>query len=770
MKKFILTILLIPLFTLVLCGAAQATNNTHNQDNINQNISTTSISVSTSSVPGTTSSVTTSSWVDYQTYQMGNPVLIDIWVDPMNGNDQNSGNSASQALRTLSQAWYNIPSSQVISTTGYCIKLMPGNYDENYLPSNGWMESRYGTYNCPIIIQSAYSTGGVNIQTNDIINFYNCRYIYLIGLNLRSNANNVLHLEKCDHILLKNLNITGLGSISDYSAPQEDLKANQCQNIYVENCDISNAWNVPVDFVAVESGYILGNKIHQAGDWCIYLKGGSSHFIISNNEIYDAGNGGFTAGQGTGFEWMMPPYLHYEAYDIKFVNNIIHDTRGAGMGVNGGYNILLAYNTLYRVGEISHALEFVHGIRGGGDVNKCLYYLSIGGWGTSISGDEQRIPNKNVYVYNNIIYNPEGYQSQWSQFAVAEPYTPSTSSNIPSPSRADDNLQIKGNIIWNGPSNLPLGIENINTSLNSSQLRSENLINIIKPQLIDPENGNFRPVNGGNVYNIASYTIPDFPGNDYPTSPLVNAGNLGNSIDKDYDLNTRGANGPPGAFAQPTVINPLKVDSTNPANGATGVSINTPLTINFSKNIQAGTNFNNIYLKNMISGSLLSLSGKIISGNVLTINYTNLLKNNTTYKVYLPASAVKDLTGVGISSSYTFTFTTMTAAKDITPPFVKTTTPAPGATGISFTTPITINFSENIQAGDKFTGIYIKNLTTGKIVSLGSKTINGSTLTLKMTSSRLRKNIYQVYIPAAAVKDGSGNNLASAYLFQFKTA
>jgi hypothetical protein len=106
---------------------------------------------------------------------------------------------------------------------------MPGIYDENNLPSNSWMESRYGSYTCPIIIQPANTSGSVNLQTSDIINFYNCRYIYIMGINLRSNANNVLHLEKCDHILLKNLTITGLGSINDYSAPQEDLKANQFQ-------------------------------------------------------------------------------------------------------------------------------------------------------------------------------------------------------------------------------------------------------------------------------------------------------------------------------------------------------------------------------------------------------------------------------------------------------------------------------------------------------------------------------------------------------------
>jgi hypothetical protein len=47
---------------------------------------------------------------------------------------------------------------------------------------------------------------------------------------------------------------------------------------------------------------------------------------------------------------MRTPWLHYEAYDIKVYNNVFHDIRGAGLSVSGGYNILMAYNTLYRVG------------------------------------------------------------------------------------------------------------------------------------------------------------------------------------------------------------------------------------------------------------------------------------------------------------------------------------------------------------------------------------------------------------------------------------
>lgn len=45
------------------------------------------------------------------------------------------------------------------------------------------------------------------------------------------------------------------------------------------------------------------------------------------------------------------------------MNNVIRDVTGAGLGVYGGYNILMAHNTLYRVGKRSHMLEIKLGDR-----------------------------------------------------------------------------------------------------------------------------------------------------------------------------------------------------------------------------------------------------------------------------------------------------------------------------------------------------------------------------------------------------------------------
>ncbi|MFZ1509826.1 MAG: right-handed parallel beta-helix repeat-containing protein [Anaerolineae bacterium] len=476
-------------------------------------------------------------------YDIGAPALMtDLWVDPVHGADSHSGASRDQALRTISAAWNQIPTATPL-TNGYRIWLVAGDYTEDYFPV--YWEQRYGTQTAPIIIQSADGPLAARLQGS--LNVYDVRYLYWIDLEVR-NAGDVFHCELCDHLLLRGVRFDG-----GNRQAHETIKVNQSRDVYIEDSDIGGSYENAIDFVAVQYGHIVGNRIHTADDWCIYLKGGSAYYRIEGNEIYDCGTGGFTAGQGTGFEYMVSPWLHYEAYDLKFINNVVHDTEGAGFGVNGGYNILLAYNTLYRVGTRSHGMEFVFGLRTcDGDTARCSANQSAGGWGTANS-QEEPIPNRNLYVFNNILYNPAGVQSQWQHFAIYGPRQPSPGSNIPAPARTDDNLQIRGNLIWNGPADLPLGIEGGeacqagNPTCNADQLRADNAINTIEPALVDPAHGDFRPVAGGSVFGVTTFAIPAFPAWASLTPP-VPAGNLDNTVATDRAGNPRTASGPPGAY------------------------------------------------------------------------------------------------------------------------------------------------------------------------------------------------------------------------------
>lgn len=488
-----------------------------------------------------------------ESYNIGTPVLTDLWVNPVSGNDGNSGATRAQALRTINAAWGRIPQGTTLNSTGYRILLIAGDYAESNFPV--YWEQRYGTFNYPIILQSADAPRSARLHGS--VNMYDTRYFYFLDLTIL-NFGDVFHCELCNHILIRNSALTG-----GNRQAHETIKVNQSQYLYIEDSDISESYENAIDFVAVQYGAITNNHIHAGDDWCIYLKGGSAYFRVEGNAIYDCGTGGFTMGQGTGFEYMTSPWLHYETYDVKFVNNVIHDTDGACFGANGAYNALFAYNTCYRVGARSHVIEVVFGLRTcDGDTARCNSNNAAGGWGNATNA-EQPVPNRNVFIYNNIVYNPAGFQSQWQHFAIYGPRTPAAGANIPSPARTDTNLQIRGNLIWNGPADHPLGIEESsqgcqpsNSTCNETQLRADNTINTVQPQLTDPASGNFHPVAGGNVFGVTTYALPDFNWGDAPAPPSVPAGTLSNAVPIDRDGSARTGSSPPGAYAfataQPT--------------------------------------------------------------------------------------------------------------------------------------------------------------------------------------------------------------------------
>ncbi len=494
-------------------------------------------------------------------YDQGKPVVSEIWVDPVKGKDTNDGNERGKALRTLGRAWELVPSGKTLVSRGFRIMLVRGDYTQAMLPANGWMEKRYGTFECPVIIQAADGAGSVRIH--GYFNIYDCRYLYMIGLDLVTDpgtdgGGNVVHLEKCDHILLDSVRLNGSDGKSNLV--QETLKANQCRYVYVERCDISGAFWFALDFVAVQYGHVRGSRIHDSGDDCLLLKGGSAYFDIEGNEVYDSANIGFSAGQGTGFEFMVSPWIRYEAYNIKFTNNLVHDTRNAGMAVRGGYDILLAHNTLYRIGiddEPGAPLLLVGpGMRScDGNLVECGKQNKAGGWGPSSGDAGECIPNMNVFVYNNIFYNPKGTRTRWSHFQVYGPILPPLDTNIQSPVLSDSGLLICGNIVWNGPTDMPLGIENegqgcdgSNPTCNVKRILSDNKINTLEPRMTDPGKGRFEPVKGGNVYAVRAFVIPKFPEKGLALPPDTPAGDHANLVLLDYGRNPRSESPVIGAF------------------------------------------------------------------------------------------------------------------------------------------------------------------------------------------------------------------------------
>ncbi len=96
---------------------------------------------------------------------------------------------------------------------------------------------------------------------------------------------------------------------------------------------------------------------------------------------------------------------------------------------------------------------------------------------------------------------------------------------------------------------------------------------------------------------------------------------------------------------------------------------------------------------------------------------------------------------------------------DVTPPTIATTTPADNAVGVSLTSNITINFSENISWGTGSLILYDGSNNVIQTVSNGNPaaTITGSTFFYNPPANLVLNTPYYIQIDATAFKDAANN-------------
>lgn len=109
----------------------------------------------------------------------------------------------------------------------------------------------------------------------------------------------------------------------------------------------------------------------------------------------------------------------------------------------------------------------------------------------------------------------------------------------------------------------------------------------------------------------------------------------------------------------PPYVPVVTVSSVVPGNGTTNVPINQSIVVTFNDNIEAGTAYNNITVKNP-GGTNMSIN-KSISGNKLTI--TGSWLNDILYTLTIPANGVKDFL-----AGLTTTFKTVPETPPVTQP------------------------------------------------------------------------------------------------------
>lgn len=203
------------------------------------------------------------------------------------------------------------------------------------------------------------------------------------------------------------------------------------------------------------------------------------------------------------------------------------------------------------------------------------------------------------------------------------------------------------------------------------------------------------------------------------------------------------------------------VTSVVPTAGATGVVETNAVTVTFSKMMDTTTITAATFgLNNAATGNITYSS----TGNVTTALFTpspNLL--GTTLYTATVGTGVKSACNVALAAPYPWSFTT----RDTSSPYITSTVPTNGAVKISISSPITINFSEAMQALTT-SNISVSDGTTAVTGTVTFDTTSNLTATFTPTSAMKFNTLYTVTVTGG--RDLAGNIMApNPYTFSFTT-
>jgi hypothetical protein len=256
------------------------------------------------------------------------------------------------------------------------------------------------------------------------------------------------------------------------------------------------------------------------------------------------------------------------------------------------------------------------------------------------------------------------------------------------------------------------------------------------------------------VFHPTSALAPD---TEYAATITTGAKDLaGNSLVSDYTWTFT-----TGAFADTTAPT---VDSTSPANGATGVATNSAISAAFSEAMDPAT-ITSLTFTLTGPGSTPVAGTVTYSGTTAAFQPTSALAPNTEYTATI-TTGVFDLAGNSLASNFVWTFTTGASA-DTTAPTVDSTSPVDDATGVVTNSAISATFSEAMDPSTITTSTF--TLTgPGTTPVVGAVNYSDTTAVFQPTTELAYDTEYTVTV-TTGVEDLAGNSLASNYVWTFKT-
>ena len=219
----------------------------------------------------------------------------------------------------------------------------------------------------------------------------------------------------------------------------------------------------------------------------------------------------------------------------------------------------------------------------------------------------------------------------------------------------------------------------------------------------------------------------------------------------------------PPAPPEPPPTETLKVNSTSPSDNATGVAVNTSVSVTFSLLMNGSTLTTEAF---KLSRGSSEVTGSVTTnGKTATFTPSENLAYTTTYTARVTTKAqAANWAGTTLDNDYVWSFTTA----EYTQPTIISTNHASGATGVAVNGTITATFSEEMDASTVTPDTFF--------ISDGNHTIEGTisysqsdkTVTFTPISSLSSFTTYTATI-TTEVTDTDGDAMASDYTWSFTT-
>ncbi|MFN7131924.1 MAG: Ig-like domain-containing protein, partial [Myxococcales bacterium] len=197
-----------------------------------------------------------------------------------------------------------------------------------------------------------------------------------------------------------------------------------------------------------------------------------------------------------------------------------------------------------------------------------------------------------------------------------------------------------------------------------------------------------------------------------------------------------------------------------PANNASNIAGNAAIRVTFSEAMDASTFTATTFVVRQGANDVAGTRSWDDATRTAVFQPTGAYTGGSTINVRL-TTGVKDRSGIALAQDFTSSFTVSTA------PSVSSSTPAPGATGVALTAPVSLTFSTGMdQSTLTAANVWIEDAAGAKLA--GNYTASATTLSIQPQNALQESSVYTVRV-TTGVKSASGVAMIAEYPFSFTT-